>query len=502
MLHFQGIRTNRQGVPERYSVRYDLMASLEALLVIIEHHQGDAEAVMASIDASLNDHFRHSAPLGNARGEHRRATAQWFRARDMAQFLFKEPALRRLKLNSLRLLLEPRPLEDKWQLIKESLVQGIQELEPQFAHALLLEPDSDLHRLLETLGLFFLDQDPELPPMNLEMEFLRGDFPKRIWRRKGNLSPSPSPFWQPQNRLCDALVLEQLVLEQLFEERVHQALSHAYEPEGTITQNTGPISLRFEEEGQTLELIPQSPAETLLLLQREVQRQHSFEGSKHLLALMRQLAEAQSPQFRFDKKSHFELLGRLKQGQEISLRQQQLLDDVLAAMSRVKVRRQQTLETIETPLLMRWAEIESPQGPGAIELLLDPILYHGLGLGQQLRLIPREVFLESTQSHGLIPGLMAYLTGWWLVQYPERKGVFNCRADKLIEAFTLKKSATQKAKFQAKIKSELKYMAEKKYIGAFEVSPHANPFEEEYQITAPLALLETLRPVGPAALNA
>lgn len=503
MLHFQGIRTNRLGVPERFSIQYDLRASLEALLVIVEHHQAEGQAVLESIQTSLDDHLRFSAPGGQAKFEHRRATAQWFRARDMARFLFEEPGLKRLKLTVFERLGEPRPLEDKWQLIKEDLAQGIVELEPGYAHRQLLDPHSGLHRLLEAVALFFLEQDEELPPMNLEMEFVKGDFPRRIWRRKDGLSPGSAPFWTPQNPLCDPLVLQQLVLERIFEERVSQALEAPRARSGELwAEPSGPVSLRFDDHSDQLELIPQSPAETLLMLQREVQRQNSFEGSKHLLAVMRQLGEAQTSRFRFDCKAHFELLGRLKTGHSISDRQQRLLEETLSTMERVKVRRETAQETLEHPLLSVWGKVEAQRGPGALELLLDPVLYGGLGLGRQLALLPREIFLESTQTHGMVPGLMAYLTGWWLVQYPEKNGVFQCRADKLIEAFTLKKSSAQKAKFQAKIKSELKYMAQKAYISSFEIRPDPNPFEEEYRITAPAAMLDSLNLHAQPALNA
>ncbi|OGH05304.1 MAG: hypothetical protein A2426_05060 [Candidatus Lambdaproteobacteria bacterium RIFOXYC1_FULL_56_13] len=492
MLLFQGIRTNRQGAPERYSLRYDLLSSLQFLLGVYEAQGGQKEAVLAEVEARLNRLFEAQGGEGQNRQDQRRQVALWFRTKDIGHFLFAEPALKSLKITVLRLLALPRSVEEKWPMVREQLVAGLKELDPQYGEALLLNPDSGFHRLLDTVALFFLDQDEEPPPQGLEMEFLRQDFPRLVWRRKDQINPQLNPFWQPQNQLCRSLVLEQLVLERLFEDRL-LALESGLESAARRPQlaSTGPVSLRFGGKDEAPELIPADPTQTLLSLQHQIQRQHSFEGAKHLLAVLRQLGRATEERFEFCLTTHFEWLGKLKKGQQVSDRQLGLLGSVLEALTKVKVVRSTAQGSVETPLLGLWGKRTHACGPGSWELLLDPLVLE-LGLGRELALVPTEVFLENPQTHGLVPGLSAFLTGCWVLEFAQKKGVFECQGGRLLDAFVLQKSPGQRAGFQAKIKEELKYMVNKAYIGGLEIEPGPSPFEEIYRIWAPPSLGQAL----------
>ena len=486
MLLFQGIRTNRQGAPERYSLRYDLLSSLQLFLGVYEAQGGAKEAVLAELEARLNRLFEGQS--GQNRQDQRRQSALWFRAKDLGHFLFAEPALKSLKLAVLRLLALPRSVEEKWPLVREQLVGGLKDLDPQYGQALLLNPDSGFHRLLETVALFFLDQDEEHPPQGLEMEFLRQDFPRTVWRRKDQINPQLNPFWQPQNQLCQSLVLEQLVLERLFEDRLMALETTSERP---LVARSGPVGLRFGGRDEAPELIPADPTQTLLSLQHQIQRQHSYEGTKHLLAILRQLGRATEERFEFSLTTHFEWLGKLKKGQKVSDRQMGLLGSVLEALGKVKVVRGLDDGEVETPLVGLWGRRTQTHGTGYWELLLDPLVLD-LGLGRELALVPSEVFLENPQTHGLVPGLSAFLTGCWVLEYSQKKGVFECQGGRLLDAFVLQKSPGQRAGFQAKIKEELKYMVNKAYIGGLEIEPGPSPFEETYRIWAPPSLGQAL----------
>jgi len=487
MLHFQGIRTNRRGTPERYSLRFDLLRSLDAVMVIYRHFDGGKLEVLDSIEQSLSDHFAKGVASRAAKALERKIAAQWLRARDIAHFLYAEPALVGLKAQVFAVLSEPNPLEEKWQIIRDVMVSGLEQMPMDVAQETLLDPNSGWHRLLDSISLFFLDQDEEQPPQHLEMSFIRQQFPDRIWKQKDALSPSTDPFWRPKNTLCNRLVLEQLILERLYEQRVYQ-LSQQGPVQPVLIENT-PARIRFSSEPEAAELMNQSPSETLLGLQKEVQRQYSYEGTKHLLAILRQLGQAGTDRFEFSMDEHFDLLGKKGKTGKISARQQKLYAGVMSMVSQVSVIREKGAQEAENPLFCTWTKRSQPGILGTIELILDP-LCRAIGLGKHLQWMPKAVFLENPQTHGLVPGLWAYLSGCWLLEYPQKQGVFSCKSTQLVEAFVLQKSTNQKLSFIERIKQELQYMLKRSYISDFQVSAGSNPFETQFQITAPKTLLE------------
>jgi len=486
MLHFQGIRTNRQGAPERYSLRYDLIRSLDAVRTIYRHFDGEKESVLGSIEQSLTDHFSSGQGFG-VKAENRKIAAQWLRARDIAHFLFSEPLLVSLKAQVFDVVAEPKPIEEKWQQIRDLMLEGLEIMSVDQAQETLLDPNSGWHLLLDAVSLFFLDQDDERPPQHLEMSFISKQFPERVWKQKDALSPATDPFWKPGNPLCHRLVLEQLVLERLYEQRVLQLSQSAVEQPVQIDQTLARI--RFSTDDQATELVAQSPSETLLGLQKEVQRKFSHEGSKHLLAILLQLGAARSDRLEFSLDEHFELLGKKHKTKKLSRRQQELFEGVLKMVTQVQVLRDSGDIEAENPLLTTWTKRSQPGILGSVELILDP-LCRAIGLGKHLQWMPKAVFLENSQTHGLAPGLLAYLCGCWQLEFPQKQGVYACKATQLVDAFVLQKSTNQKLSFIERIKQELSYMRKRSYISDFQVESGENPFEARFQITAPTTLLD------------
>ena len=470
MLHFQGIRHTPQGNPERYVIQIDLFASLYRLLDLTQTHL--AQDLEKALEKQISKHIS-SQP----KDQFRKTSAQIFRAKDMAQFLAKDPALYSLKLDCFYILARSLEIEAKWQLIEEKLTSSLAALEPQYAQELLLDANSGFYRLLDAVALFFLSQDDEIPPANLALDFIKGEFPLVAWRKLDQLSPKAAPFWQPRNKLCQSAVLLQRFLDRLFEERCRVLIPTAeFLPEPEFA---GLLSLRLGH--SRLELIASNPA--------EIQREHSFEGIKHLLAVLKQLGEAQGERFWFSPKSHQELLGKTK----VSERQDLILESVLGQLEKLIVIRQAEQVRIENPILLRRGRQEGPSGE-LIELLLDRLLWapNNCLLGRHLSLVPREVWMENAQIHGLVPPLMAYLTSWWLVEFGTQSGVFTCPGRQLLNAFTLQKNGSQQVKFLRKIREELFYMQDQGYLSRFEVTPNTDPFEERFLMAAPLAQMESL----------
>ena len=68
--------------------------------------------------------------------------------------------------------------------------------DPDLAAELLGDTASEFFLCLQWISLHFMEQDPEMPPANLRLEFVRGQFPQAIWSKGANQSEQPESFWQ------------------------------------------------------------------------------------------------------------------------------------------------------------------------------------------------------------------------------------------------------------------------------------------------------------------
>ena len=71
------------------------------------------------------------------------------------------------------------------------------------------------------------------------------------------------------------------------------------------------ISLEYQARGRNpkqLELIPESPAETLITFQKDIQKTFSHEGLKYFLAIMKQLTQQKNVLGQFCFVEHFQRL--------------------------------------------------------------------------------------------------------------------------------------------------------------------------------------------------
>jgi len=526
MLRFHGIRFNHDGSPERYTLTFALKESLNACLYIHDYFEGDLKQTEKAIDEEINKLYQNNA-CTNGRS-HRFIVAKWFRARDIIQFLCSNEPTSDAKLKIARILNSAGRIEQKWNSIQPILLSYISTLDVQKRDEELSHPESDLNLTLQMVRLFFLEQDEEAPPANLELQFVRNQFPKIIWKKKDGITASSHPFWLPKNPYCrSSYLLTRIIsivyesmrpsepesLQPLSEERYLPVSTHHHSSQcdvvsfHTLYPVEVPDEVRLESEDsdaddEQLVLIPETPAETLLSLQRIIQKRFSYDGVKHLLAIFRQLAEAEPDRiFNFDSFKHMNLVARAARNGQFSYRQRTLFSEVYRMLGRLNIKRlwnrTDQKKEITNPLLLELAS--ETTNPGSLDpdkkIILDPIFFpdanNPLRLGSHLTLMPNRLFKESVHKHSLLAGLSAFLTGSWLNEYSSKQGVAKKTSREIVDGCAFNVTPANKYKIFDKLKSELEYMDEKCYISdiTYTEAENGNPWDDVYQVSAPREII-------------
>lgn len=520
MLKFYGIRFNKQGAPERFTISFALRESLNAGLYIYDRCSRDVEKCLKAIDGEIDALFRSSDVSKRLSGLFRLTVSKWFRTRDIIRFICGDKSRRRTKLAVARSLNRPEEISVKWERIERILINRLARLNPADRDEELANPESDLHLLLQMIGLFFLEQDDEMPPANLELQFLRNQFPKVIWKKKDGFSAASSPFWVPENPYCRVSWLANRIVSRVAartdltaadpslplpaEAQQRQPAAAAIPFSFTSLMPAElPDELRLEFEGDEnrrsqLSFLPETAAETLLSLQKMIQKRFWHDGVKHLMAIFRQIAEnASAGMCEFDVERHLQLISRSKRNGRWSEKQQTVLRGVLATLLQLRVKRRwkssDPPREMVNPFILEICCESRPECEGLSlrRLLLDPIFCPGQNnpfrLGGHLTLIPVALFQESIHKHALLPGLASYITGVWLNDFSRDRGVLVKSTREMIEGAAFNVTAASKYRILHKIKSELAYMAEKCYISDYTVMEDAagNPWNDKHRLSAP-----------------
>ena len=253
-------------------------------------------------------------------------------------------------------------------------------------------------------------------------------------------------------------------------------------------------------------LYPETVAETLLSLQKTVQKCFSHEGVRHLLGILRQIAENRSRNIcEFDMGKHFRLVARITRKGECSGKQKKLFNQVFELLSNLRVVRfwnsTKGSRKITSPFIVQIGieQNNSVHDFAIKKLLLDPLFFpsceNPYQLGSHLQLIPHRLFRESIHKHALLPGLSSYLSGSWLNDYLQKQGILEKTAREIIEGCAFNVTANNRYCILRKLGSELEYMERRKYIKEcrFVKNPDGNPWEDLYRIRAPE---ETLKMVA------
>ncbi|MBU2510563.1 hypothetical protein KJ966_04465 [bacterium] len=524
MLKFYGIRFNQNGSPERFSLSFAIGESLHAGLHICEQLNGDPQKTTEAVDKEIGKLFQGPESKKNNK-KFRFFVAKWFRTKDIVLFLLKNAATKELKLSIAKILDSREVIENKWKQIEPLVLGFLSQLSVTERNQQLSDSESDVNMIMQMISLFFLEQDEEVPPANLELQFIRYQFPKIIWKKKDGFNAISNPFWLPKNMFCRASYLLARIISKIYEHSVSNRVDivpvHLIADQQTVPsqmdsfEKNSPtfslhslmpdevpdeIRLEIEDDGQEdeqLQLIPESVSETLLSLQKMIQKRFSHDGVKHLLGILRQFAGSNSEGYcLFSVRKHLELVAKPSKQGEFSEKQVTLFTEVFRLLSTVKVKRfwkkdEDTRETSNPFVLELYSECQS-QKPCSLrkKIVLDPIFLPGINnpfhLGMHLRLIPPRLFRESIYKHPLLPGLASYLTGTWLNEFIGKRGVASKTTREVIEGCAFNIVPSNKLRIIDKAKSELAYMKEKCYISEYscENDDKGNPWDDHLTITA------------------
>ncbi len=524
MLKFYGIRFNQNGSPERFSLSFALGESLHAGLHICDRLNGDPKETAEAVDKEIGRLFQGPESKKNNK-KFRFLVAKWFRTKDIVHFLLNNAATKELKLSIAKILDSRELIENKWNLIESLVLTYLNQLSVAERNQQLSDSESDINLIVQMISLFFLEQDEEVPPANLELQFIRYQFPKIIWKKKDGFNAVSNPFWLPKNMFCRSSYLLARVISRIYENAVSSSVGflpaqliadqqtvsdqvESFDKDNltfslnSLLPDDAPDEIRLEiedeeQENGQLQLIPESVSETLLSLQKMIQKRFSHDGVKHLLGILRQFAGATTEGYcLFNVRKHLELVAKPSKQGEFSEKQVSLFTEVFRLLSKLKVKRfwnkdESGKETTNPFVLELYSECSSKKACSLQKkVILDPIflpsMFNPFHLGTHLRLIPPRLFRESIYKHPLLPGLASYLTGTWLNEYLGKRGVASKTTREVIEGCAFNIVPSNKYRIVNKAKSELAYMKEKCYISEYncENDDKGNPWDDHLTITA------------------
>lgn len=527
MLKFYGIRFNQNGAPERFSISFSLGESLHAGLLLLEEFNRDAEKTKKAIDKEIENLFQRG-DSSKCDKRFRFLIAKWFRTKDIVNFLLADHSVSELKVSVAEVLDSREGIRQKWQKIEHFLIDYLLHLVVADRNEQLSNPESEFNLTLQMISLFFMEQDDEMPPANLELQFIRYQFPRIIWKKKDGFNSSSNPFWLPKNMYCRSSYLLAKIISKIYEQAenasefsqsLHVVNGNGGATDPDLKQNAEvsisysamlpedtPDEIRLEldestEENQQM-MIPESAAETLLSLQKMIQKRLSHDGVKHLLGIFRQLTESGVGGIcEFDVSKHLKMVAKASKKGEFSKKQVSLFEQVFETISKIKVKRfwegEDESKVTTNPFILELFAESDPSEKTCIvkKLLLDPLFLPGkdnpFHLGIHLRFIPESLFRETSHTHALLPGLASFLTGTWLNEFIAKRGKTSKTTREIVEGCAFNVTPASKYRIIDKVKSELAYMKEKCYISdySYHQNEEGNPWDDLHEITASDSIL-------------
>ncbi|MDH5561229.1 MAG: hypothetical protein OEY59_10300 [Deltaproteobacteria bacterium] len=524
MLRFYGIRFDRDGNPERYQFSMDLKETLYDGIGIHDRSMGDKVKALKTIDLEIQGLYQTSSGDLGKGSQLRKKASKWFRCKNMMEFILSPVEYYPLKLETARVLLMPLSIEQKWSKLFPMILQNLWEKDTKSALEQILSSESQISRLIKMVCLFFLEQDPEAPPANLELHLVKNQFPLTVWKKKDGLSPSQSPFWSPGNVLCD-------------EQYLMNSLNHAYNKQSdalvddpasksqstlfpggnnfnptnwssTMGKPLNPDEIRLEfdtkENDQTqLVILRETAAETLMELQGIIFKKYKFEGLKQFLAILRQIAKNNNNVIiDFEEEKHFRLVKKPTRDLKPTEKEWAVFKDVFEMLCGLKVARlwKNAVKPYEivSALIGKVGDGRTNSNRFVThKILLDPLLFSSaknpVRLGTHLCFVPDEVFKASSRTHQYLLNLIAYITGIWLNEYPKSKGILIRTAREIFEGSVIQQQNKLPSTI-GKLTSELAYMKKSCYIHSYEVlkDEKGDIWEDQYLIKAPDSTLNLI----------
>ena len=515
MLRFYGIKTDHKGNPTRFQYSLDLSETLFSCLSLHESQKGDKEKILMAINHEIQKLYQGDSVTNNINQLFRLTAAKWFRCRDIIQFFYNSKSYYELKIELAKKLNSADKIPEKWQKLSYLILEKLKkefhsEVIKQFS-----ETDSELNMILKMISLFFIEQDTEVPPPNLELSFIKSQFPKVIWKKKEGFHSRNNPYWTPKNRYCHLTYLSSSLMAEYFASL--NSTPRAKNSDITINQNIfddnvyslgkffpgdKPTEIRLligekDNKNEQLDLIVESTSETLYSLQRIILKEYSYDGIKHLLAILRQIAQLKKgADFCFDEEKHFRLVLKAKSKLNITDKQRTIYQSIFELLTNIKVVRIWNNKSVtkenKSSFIVKIAQQNKSKNKDILRhtCLFDPLFFESednpYRLGTHLCLIPDEVFKTSTNSHPFLLNLLSYLSGEWLNDFHINKGQVNKSARELFDSSMIVKDNKKPTININKLNSELDYMKQSHYINDYQIikNKKGNPFNDQYQISA------------------
>ena len=505
MLKFHGIQMYK-GIPERFKIQYHLFISLQLALNQLELHEENVENAIQSIKNQVQQIFKNLHTNSKGTREYKTNVSQHQRAIDILVFLGSKKEIFPIKSKIASILLLHDTIENKWKKVQGLLVRQIELLIGGKDLVILTsDPNSDIHKILQMVILFFLDQNVEIPPPNLLMKFVFGAFPLHTWSQISQIEGAYIPLWTPKNKFCRLQYLAGQLLISLGKKPYslctkEQKDAHQKETGTSVlkSKNKVIITFKYSEPGRSEEqllMIPNSPSESLVEFQKNIRQKYTYEGVRHFFGILRQISNSpRNENCLFDVKKHLLLLSKPNRLGIFPEKQVKFFYDVLCEFKNLNVIR--TWETYQsTNALAQQIGIEEEANQKMsnypiIKLLLDklflPSANNFLSLGSFLSLMPSKLFKENIRQHAILPSLSAYFSCVWLSEFKRNYGVTEKTAEEIIEGSMMTVSKTGKYRVIHKLKSELSYMEQRKYISKFSINPSSekNPWKDRYKVSA------------------
>ncbi|MCP4295949.1 MAG: hypothetical protein GY786_10110 [Proteobacteria bacterium] len=515
MLRFHGIRFDQQGKPERYTSTTGLLETLNTGLYLHKCFQGEQKKVLKAIELEIDQVYQPVGGRNQNKTDLRQKAAKGFRKREIMRFIYRDSGYLELKLAVARILITPADIEPKWEKIQWLLMEYVYPLSSNARENLICNGNSEFFKIMQMVTLFFLEQNDDIPPANLELQFVRNQFPKVIWKKREAIHSDEDPFWQPRSPLCKVTYLVARILSSCFEEEKKGLLIPQSDTKPITDDNLLPkippsnieICRANEDQQEQLFTLPEQVPETLLSIQKQIQKEFSHEGVKHFLAILRQFSENRNPICSFSRFKHLKLVAKLDKRGQSTEHQKKLFKSILKRLSEMEVTRSWTdLDepySVTTPFILKTGStrVLGDESSSTIEYKLDPMFELNRDnpylLGQHLQLIPEKLFNESSHKHAYIAGIASYLTGTWLYEANQHLSPVQKTARQIIEGCAFNITSSNRYRTRIKLNSELKYMSQKSYIGKMELkySSKGNPWEDIYEISPPEYYCEKLTPM-------
>ena len=518
MFQFKGTTKHGQDVT-RYAYAIHLSQALGELYKCYDAAGGATPEALALLGQRID---RMGAGIKAPREVLQSELHTLLRARDIHRFVVENPSQTPLKLHLMEHLLFFRTDHERWAAVKGLLLENLESLcgvpagvgqaSLEAMKRQLSDGSSPVGQLLVATALFLFDQDPELPPANLRIHFLRKNFPEHGWLVAGPMGGDKGlsllKAWRPTNPLCRWEYLAADLLQSWWHLSRQQEDTRRRDTYGATTAGEahpstehagGLVYCRLTSEenptaqqmkGQQMDLLPLEGPNFATQVVRLVHRKLDSEGVQLLALLLGRLAQGGPGQVvRFNSA---ELLSPLDlETTSRSFRDKVTrLERVVELLAGIEISRlctegdQCALQTAQfMTVLGRSHNIRSPQakkGGGSaplkplrvadaaqqrMDVLADPVFYlAGEGLISRFRQVPLAVLTADPKLHPYVLGLYVLMRSRWDSQWEQAGGRFALSAGGLLEASGMYVSPTGRYRAIETLKRELAYLAEQKLL--------------------------------------